>query len=259
MLDAFDVEPSQKSEGPFVSYKGELTTNGGDAIDVRVFTQAALGRAHAAALVTYILLTFEVDIIVVTGLCGGLRRRSPQTKQPIALGDVIFGDLIVEAEIRKFVSREFEIRNLPWRTNLRLEMTARELQSRFDSRELLSTSTRTNEWFDTTRASFHCGTIVSLGSVVADRIAVERLSIAVAKAVPSRPIAVEMEGNGILTAASIFEASDNVAMIRAVSDFADESKNDGARSDACRNAAFASLEFIRSYFDVRSGFSVSGT
>ena len=247
VLEAFGAPVERINDSPFPQYRGELCFPSGELIETLIFSQSSLGRAHASSLVTFILLTFEVDIIVVVGLCGALRRVDPGTGRTVSLGDVIFADMIIDGEIRKYAGGRIVMKNEAWEVNYGLKKIARQLQSKIDSGCFFSSDNRTNELIASTKMSSHCGPLVSLGSVVADSAISNEISTLVARNF-SAPIAVEMEGAGVLTAASIFKASERVMMIRAVNDFANEAKSNMARADACRNAAYVSLEFVRCYY-----------
>ena len=247
VLEAFGAPVERISDSPFPQYRGKLCFPSGELIETLIFSQSSLGSAHASSLVTFILLTFEIDIIVVVGLCGALRRDAPGTGRTVSLGDVIFADMIIDGEIRKYAGGRIVMKeNEVWVVDDDLKQIARQLQSKIDSGCFFSSDNRTNEWIASTKMSSHCGPLVSLGSVVADSAISNEISTLVAR--NSAPIAVEMEGGGVLTAASIFKASKRVMMIRAVNDFADEDKSDRTRADACRNAAYVSLEFVRCYY-----------
>jgi nucleoside phosphorylase len=133
----------------------------------------------------------------------------------------------------------------------RLLATADELQKQMKKGNFRSIDEKTNNWFKVfskPKVGMHRGTFLSIDSVVADGSISHGLRSLVANQMSSSVIGVEMEGAGLLSAASLFDASKSVLMIRGVSDFADEKKNDSDREVACKNSAFVSLEVIRRYY-----------
>lgn len=251
---AFGSPTTPVKSSPFPHFEGELVLASGDVIQCAIFSQHAVGRAHAAALATYIFVNLKAKLILVCGLCGGLQRAGP--RDSIRLGDVIFADRIVDAEIRKLAFGGYQMQTDPWSASSDYRSIASQLQTTFEFRRFLAPDDTTDAWYRSTNFSMHTGTIVSVSSVIADAEMSRTLRTkAAAAGGVDPPIAVEMEGNGILTSARIFGVQGAVVMIRSVNDFADETKPDTEkhiRRTACENAAFVSMAFARSYFDGRT-------
>jgi nucleoside phosphorylase len=234
--------------GPFRAVKSLLECNDGKQVEILVFLQSVLGRAHAAAMLTFILMTFSVDLIVAAGLCGSLRSRNRATGSEVKLGDVIYASAVVDAGVRKLQPIRLETSGKAWWADEKLVTIAKNLRTQVECRNLVSIDDRTNIWFRSSSCLMHEGAFVSIDTVVADGAVNRKLGSLVSSGISAPALAVEMESTGLIAAASIFNASNAVFMIRGVSDFADERKNDDMRDLACRNSAFMALEFIRIHY-----------
>lgn len=240
-------------QSPFPHFECDIELSTGARAKGAIFSQHAVGRAHAAALTTYILVNFRTTLIVVVGLCGALRN----TRHALRLGDVVFADTIVDGEIRKLAFGGYEMQTEHWTANSDHRAIATEVQTSFRYHRFHAPDETTYAWYRSTDFSMATGTVVSLGSVIADAETSHQIGKkASAASGVEAPMAVEMEGNGVLTAARIFGAESSVAMIRAVNDFANEQKPEAelhSRKMACENAAFVSLAFIRAALEQHGG------
>jgi nucleoside phosphorylase len=234
---------------PFKYYDCTLEQEKFDPLEGLVFQPHDSGRVESSILTTYILSRFQIRLLILCGIAGGLKsisQRQLRSKSDSNLGDVVFAHTLVDTEFKKISSVGVEYRDRVFHVSGQLVDLFTDF---WDERNLSIGRPLALAIKGTHRVEAHIGMVVSGNKVVAstkDQESIGRRANNVG--VDSSPLAVEMEGIGVAVAAWRFGYKDKFFMIRGISDFANENKgSDEAiwRHKACNNAALTTVEFLR--------------
>jgi nucleoside phosphorylase len=179
---------------------------------VLVFPIGGMGNAGAAQAAQRVIGIWNPARIMLVGICGGVRSASDDVR----LGDVLVPDQVVGYELGKVTPGGTARRYEAYRPDIELLSRARSIQP--------------GEWVHTiatprpdqsvrTYPLVHVGPVLSGDKVVADPAALDRLRLAWPQAV-----GVEMESLGVALAA--YRNGPGFLVVKAISDFADNAKDD---------------------------------
>lgn len=218
-----------------------------------LLSQKALGQAHSAALSTYVFHSYDANVYLLTGICGGLQNNDRHKNKAIKIGDIVFADTIVAASIRKYAFNGFDLKSNVFRINQKYVEVFAVIKRIVNTKKYSAMRSDLKVWAKKRSAQLMSGSVVSIDSVIADAYLSKSVGFYVTGSNNvEHPLGLEMEGAGFVMAAKIFGQSDKVAMIRGVNDFADEDKNEvelSGRRVACENAALISIEFLKLFFN----------
>ncbi|WP_433729249.1 macro domain-containing protein [Actinoplanes sp. CA-051413] len=190
---------------------------------------AGMGNTGAAAGTQQLIDTLHPAAVLLIGIAGGA-----PTTSGLALGDVLVADTVVGYEPGRHDKAGLHRRPDVHRPDFALLAAAREVEP--------------GEWapfIDADRPGrgpaqprSHLGTVLSGEKVIADGRELARLS----RAWPNT-VGVEMEGLGVATAS--YRSGAGFLLIKAVSDLADQDKDDGWQEYASEAAARFALAVLR--------------
>lgn len=190
---------------------------------------AGMGNAGAAAGAQQVIDTLRPAAVLLVGIAGG----APWTPA-LALGDVLVADTVVGYEPGRRDPAGLHQRPDVHRPSFALLAAAREVEP--DEWAPFIRTMRPTGAGASPRA--HVGTVLSGEKVIADAAALAELSSAWPKTV-----GIEMEGLGVATASYRSDAA--FLLVKAVSDGADESKDDAWHEYAAEAAAQFALAVLR--------------
>jgi nucleoside phosphorylase len=210
-------------------YQGTVESIEGNQYNVVVTNQVSMGRVQASTAASSIIRTWKPRYLLLVGIAAGIQEKGVQ------LGDILLSQHIVDYELQKFTNEGIEHRGYASPGDARLLNAAQNIED--------------NEWVPFIQISrpiegqpqVHVGSIASGDKVIANKAQLDEL-----RQQYPRLIGIEMEGGGASVAALQTEPRPNFFMIRGVSDFADEQKNDVWRGYACDVAAAFTYALIRS-------------
>jgi nucleoside phosphorylase len=214
-------------------YRGVVPTKHGGSYRVVVTMLHSMGNLQAAHATADLIRGWSPRFILVNGIAGGLSKGQQD------FGDIVASESIIYYELAKVRSAGQERRNRqfladPTLLDGILNLTGSAWKMRLPPRP------------DGTKASdvhprIHIGPIASGEKIIAAVEAADDL-----RSTQANLIAVEMESAGVASAA--FSATKKVGflVIRAICDFADESKDDRWHEYAAQSAASCLREFIES-------------
>ncbi len=232
----FFPELAQVAVGPSSShsyYRGTIPTAGGGTYRMVVTLLHSMGNLQAAHATADLIREWNPRFILVNGIAGGLSKGRQD------FGDVVASDSIVYYELAKVRSAGQERRNrqfpadptlLDGILNLTGSAWRRRLPPRPDGAKA-----------DDTHPRVHVGPIASGEKVIAAVEAADEL-----RSTQANLIAVEMESAGVASAAFSAVKKVGFLVIRAICDFADESKDDRWHDYAAQSAAACLREFVES-------------
>lgn len=206
-------------------------------------TAGRMGMAAAAALSSKIIDLYRPQYIAMSGISGGIRGR-------VQLGDVLIADPSWDWGSGKYEVVDGQPRFAASPDQLRLSP---------DIRPLLVSASKNQQLLSSLRNSFsglapahplngHVEAVASGASVLGDESVVESI-----KAQNRKLHGVEMEIYGLMMAAESCSRPRPIAFsAKAVSDFADTTKDDDHRSYAIHVSSGFVIEFVRRYLIGRS-------
>lgn len=173
---------------------------------VVIISPGRMGRASAASTTAEAIRSFKPQLVVVIGIAGGFKDRD------VALGDIIVADQIIDYELQKVGPRKIRYRWAAYPCDRAVDQIAQRLDvSDFAARIPVKRPRRG-------QSLIHFGGVLS-----GDKVVANGKILKVPKAVWGKAIGVEMEALGV--AIACHDSSTRVAMVRAVSDFADSRKS----------------------------------
>jgi nucleoside phosphorylase/CheY-like chemotaxis protein len=225
-----------------IYYEADLT-DGGKPLRLVAATASRMGMAACAALASKVIDTYRPRHLAMAGVTGGIR------------GRVQLGDLLVADPSWDWGSGKYEVVN----GRPRFAANPDQLRLSADIRSLLIESTRDAALLATIRSSFpgpkpqhpieaHVEAVASGASVLGDEKVVEAI-----KEQHRKLHGVEMEIYGLMMAAETCSRPRPIAFgAKAVSDFADTTKNDDLRAYAIHVSANFILNFIATHLRRRT-------
>lgn len=195
-----------------------------------------MGMVATAALTGKLLKIYRPRICVMTGICAGVRAQT-------SLGTVLLAESSWDYQSGKHAVREsnqvFEVE--PNFISCPRPVVARFSQLAEDS-EFLAILTRgwPTPWPSTVRLMK--GAVSSGSAVLADRAVTENI-----RAQHRKLLGVDMEIFGLYTAAEFSDPRPIFFAVKAVCDFADDQKNDGAQDLAAYASAATTATFLERY------------
>lgn len=209
------------------------------------------GRVEAAILAGYILSRKKYKYILLVGIAGGFAgAKSRYNNHPLSLGDIIFASEIIDSEFQKITDLG------PVSRDRKVSLTSGEISGYLDySRsQYFERLSLTNGFHDGRKFHIHIGTVISGSKVIASSKTHKELLGRFGGV--SVPLAVEMEGIAVAVARFRLNPSAGFAMIRGISDLADENKGIDEvnwRKIACQHAAETAVDYIQ-YIAKREGW-----
>lgn len=216
-----------------VYYHTELLTERSWRYNVVLLSMTAMGNVPAAAATTQAIDVWNPEVLILTGIAGGFRGGLKGQ-----LGDLIVAEQIVGYEPGKIYPNGTKRRYDVFRSSHRLLNAAKNF-----SNEKWTYNIK-KQWADFTLSGspgVHFGVVTSGEKVVTD----SRFLKDLAEHWP-RLLGVEMEGVGVAMAAYEAEQAPDLLVVKAISDWADESKDDRSQSYAADVAATYTCAFLQS-------------
>ncbi|CDZ68319.1 MTA/SAH nucleosidase [Neorhizobium galegae bv. orientalis] len=228
------------SDIPFKSAVCSFTSDD-TVIHGEMFQPHDTGRVEAAVLAGYIFARRRYKYVLLVGVAGGFATGKSQfSNNPISLGDVVFASEIIDAEFQKITQYGPEYRDR------RANIPNGVVNQYIDYIKLVNSQklSHTNGFHDGRRYNLHVGSVISGSKIVASKQAQKEIA---GRAQGILPAAVEMEGIAVAIANFRLNPGSGFAMIRGISDFADENKNVDEvnwRKVACQHAAETAVDFL---------------
>ena len=214
-------------------YSFSLRTDKGFDIN-GVLIQSGMGEVNAGLATQAVILKYSPEIVVLTGICGGIKGASD-----VELGDIIVAEQHVYYEIKKIK----EDNPTDWRFQVtrggkNLLTTARHLSIADYVRNLTVQHPRGERYMSKT----HFGVVFAGDSVVSDVDFLTELRTSW-----SRAIGIEMESYGASLAVELSNPRADFLMVKSVSDMADKAKDDSWRNYCVDIAAAYAIALIKSH------------
>jgi nucleoside phosphorylase len=202
------------------------------SITVAIARQDQMGMTSAAILATKAIRDFQPAYVAMTGICAGVPKECN-------LADVVVADTVYDYGSGKIVDGALA----PDPRQIKLDVALDALLTEFCGDKARLSNYRA-DWPDQANlpssAEKLCKGVMASGSAVVADAAVT----AAAKEQQRKLLAIEMEAYGIAHAAHCSTLSPNWLVIKAVSDFADKSKNDAIHSYAAYLSSRCLVDFI---------------
>jgi nucleoside phosphorylase len=216
-----------RTDDKYAFYRGTLTLDysvGVSAYTIVVLQSNDMGNVAMSNAVTNALHRYTPQATIVVGIAGGVKGK-------IALGDVAVSKAILPYEVGKLNETGLESRAKPQFADSQLFNHARAFaQKEWHSR---MTEERPEPAEPAIQPAVKFGTIASGEKVVANEHFIAEL-----EKLDNTLIAIEMEGSGAANAIRAFGAgAGGFLVIRGISDYADQEKNDGWQEYAADGAA----------------------
>lgn len=213
-------------------YRGDLETVDGSKLQVVTTLLPSMGNVSSALAASDLIRLWEPTNLLVVGIAGGARSDEQ------SFGDILVADKIVYYEPQKIRPTGPELRHRSLEADARLYDRALNLRSENWWRNVPSSvlPISASEF----SPKVHFGPLASGEKVIADIETIHGLQLHIAKL-----IGVEMESAGVASAA--FSAAKDIGFlaVRAISDFADRSKDDRWHRGAAYSAAAWAFELLR--------------
>ena len=191
---------------------------------VLVFPIGRMGTAAAAQAAEQVIRAWSPARLILAGIAGG----APESSADMRAGDILVADQVVGYELAKVVRGKTERRYEVYRSDAEMLDHARSLRPAEWADGI--TISRPGDPNGRIRPLVHIGPVLTGDKVLADSAALTELRQAWPKA-----IGVEMESLGVALAAH--QNGVGFFMVKAVSDFADDEKNDNWHGYAAAAAA----------------------
>jgi nucleoside phosphorylase len=191
---------------------------------VLVFPIGGMGNAGAAQATERVIGVWNPARVMLVGIAGG----APGSSADMRPGDILVPDQVVGYELAKVTPGDTARRYEVYRPDVELLARARSLRPT-DWADAIGTP-RPDDPERRIRPLVHVGPVLTGDKVLADRATLARLRLAWPKA-----IGIEMESLGVALAA--YQNGPGFLMVKAVSDFADGTKNDAWHRYAAEAAA----------------------
>ena len=214
---------------PYLFVEGELALPGASRLlRYVVGTPDDVGTAAAQDLTHHALSRFRPRYVLQSGISAGVR-------ESVELGDIIVADQIVDYSMGKKTALGLQHHHRVWPSCRYLRGIAAMLRTK---------GMKGTSWLSTVngKPQVHIGTVATGSYVLADGETIQDLR----KDWP-KLLGVEMEAGGILSALHSAGLQDAFLMVKAVSDFADQEKNDDARKEAYEHSAAFTFALLKRF------------
>ncbi len=205
----------------------------GEFNDIQLLNLDGVGNVLAGINVTKAILEYKPDVIILTGIIGGFKNHSK-----VRLGDIILADKVVYYEYAKIkeqkIIRRFDEIGIP-------KELIKSIGICFDNWDKKIKFNPPDPTFEF-RPTFHIGGILSGEKIIADdafRKELEKQTIPV--------LGTEMESYGVLLANKVLNSSIPSIILKVVSDWADNNKNDIWHEYSFNVSASSIMYFLQSY------------
>ena len=203
ILDTYE----QKKVGATTYYLGEINSNN-RSFKIALAKTFKMGNVSAALTTQELIHNFDPNYIIMIGIAGGIKR------DKLELGDVVVADLVIDYEYSKILPESYEPRIDAHQTDYSIVESAQH----FDSEGSIDLPCPSGE--PDKKSKLFIGPIASGNKVVTDEKFIKDI-----KSHNSKIIAIEMESEGVCTAAWHLSIPKRVVIIRGVSDMADVDKD----------------------------------
>jgi nucleoside phosphorylase len=224
----------QKKVGATTYYLGEINSSH-RSFKVALAKTFKMGNVNAALTTQDLIYNFNPNYIIMIGIAGGLKRDN------LELGDVVVADLVIDYEYLKILPESLsEPRIDAHQTDYSIVESAQH----FDWAGSIDLPCPSGD--PDKKSKLFIGPIASGNKVVTDEKFIEDI-----KSHNSKIIAIEMESEGVCTAASHLTIPKRVLIIRGISDMADADKDavDWHPFSASAAAKFF-LEFLKNNTEI---------
>jgi nucleoside phosphorylase len=211
-------------------YLGNLSPTSGPPYEVVIALTSAMGTVDAVAVTADMIRCWNPRYVAIVGIAGGIPRDG------LALGDVVVADQVIEYEYTKELPERSEVRPRVHRTDALLLDRVKDLSNwsgPVDEPRPLGSPRAKPKLF--------IGPIASGSKIVASTLVREKI-----RALQPRILAIEMESEGVATAAWQLSQPKGVLVIRGVCDLADVKKSDDWQPYAAAAAATFFVDLLRS-------------
>lgn len=191
-------------------------------------TMTKMGQLHSALSIKNTLSHFEVDSVILCGICAGLSKE-------VNFGDLIISEQIVDYEIAKIDSHGSNIRWNVYRSDYLLMTEMRN----FDSNKWKQYVLNNFKEQVSSPPKIHCGTVLSGNKVIANEAEAGKLA-----SIWHNAQGLEMEAAGMAAALYTTPNSPSFIMVKSVCDYADSNKNDEWQEYAAQTAAAFVVDFV---------------
>lgn len=222
------VETIQEAGDPHTYYVARLDTAGTGRYRVVLTMLLGPGNYSAAASTTRLIQRWQPKYVLMVGIAGGVAGK-------VALGDVVVADFCYAYEQAKLTPGHDELRGqqLPVDNFLRARAQAYGDENWNSTIGVPLPSPHP-------ASTAHFGPIASGEKVIADQTTLPNLLAHV-----PRLLAVEMEGVGVANALRNYDPAPGFFVVRGISDFANNQKNDQWHSYAANAAAAFTIGFLK--------------
>ena len=186
-----------------------------------------MGQLNASIAVRDAVNYFEVDKVILTGICGGIDRK-------MNYGDIIISDQIVDYELAKIEQDDVQVRWNVYRSDFELVQSMKT----FKSDSWFSYLKKTFPNLKTEKPNVYSGIVLSGNKVIANSEKIKEFKKTWVKA-----LAVEMEASGIAATIHQMKKGPSFVMVKSICDFTDSEKNDNWQE----YASYVSAVFVLNY------------
>jgi len=215
-------------------YSGSIPTTHGGSYRIVVTLLHTMGNLEAAHATSDLIREWNPRFVIVNGIAAGVSREKQE------FGDIVVSSSVVYYELAKLRAEDQERRSRQFPADPSLLDGALNLTSPAWRTGLPPRPDGT--FADALKPRIHFGPIASGDKLIAATNAVQNL-----RSLQSDLIAIEMESAGVASAAFSVVKKVGFLAIRAICDFADESKDDRWQEYAATSAA----SFLRSFVGSR--------
>lgn len=213
-------------------YRGEVNTQDGTRLQVVTTLLPSMGNLSSALAASDLIWLWDPSNILIVGIAAGARSSEQ------SYGDILVADRIVYYEPQKITPGHRELRHRVIGADHQLFDRAQNLRSQDWWRGIPANVLPVS--LSHFSPKIHFGPLASGEKVIADEETVQGLRSCIPKLV-----GIEMESAGVASAA--FSAAKHIGFlaVRAISDFADKTKNDGWHAGAAYSAAAWAFALLR--------------
>lgn len=222
-------------------FKTLIYNMNGHIINLAFGTQRSMGMTSATILAAKALNTFNPKLIVMTGICAGVKKK-------VQLGDVVVGDPVFNYNAGKNIGGEF----IPEFHQINLQRKVTDL-ARLMKQDSTFIQDLRNSWSDKEGKPLRKGEInIIIGPLATGSAVIANEKIVEGIINNQRDVvAIDMESYGIAQAAYELKTEEIPwLVVKGVQDFADSEKCDDCRNYAAHVSAFFALEFIVRFIDI---------
>lgn len=219
-------------------YTGTLKSVNGIEISIVVTSCLEMGLSHAASLGMKVSINFKPDYVIMTGICAGIKGR-------VGIGDIVVADSCWDWGSGKKTLLKGKSVFLPAPDQLKLDSG---MKNQF--KQIARNRTYLDQIYSKWPGNkpdktlrLHVGPMATGAAVLQDVNIVESIS-----SHNRETLAIDMEAYGLMTSV---EMSSNTPprflVVKSISDFADDEKNDNWQNYAAFTSSNLILEYIRNH------------